>query len=199
MKVNATRPYTMRARAEAAQATAERILDAALEAFGSSAFSEVTLQEIADRAGVTVQTIIRRFGSKDGLFDEVADRERSRVQDRREVPAGASLRRKVEVLVEHYEEDGDTVWRLIQEEDRSSRVARVVAEGRELHRSWVETHLAELAGSLRGAEYRSHVDAVVAATDLFTWRLLRCDLGRDKEEVVDVMVRILEGLGRDTR
>ena len=63
MKANATRPYTMRARAEAAQATAERILDAALEAFGSSAFSEVTLQEIADRAGVSVQTIIRRFGS----------------------------------------------------------------------------------------------------------------------------------------
>jgi AcrR family transcriptional regulator len=199
MNMSETRRYTMRARAEAAQATAERILDAALKAFGSSAFADVTLQEIAKRAGVTVQTVIRRFGSKDGLFDAVADRERSRVAGRREVPEGASLRRKIEVLVEHYEEDGDTVWRLIQEEDRSARVAWVVANGRNLHRSWVETHLAELAASFRGAERRSRLDAAVAATDLFTWRLLRRDLGRDKEEVVDVMVRMLEGLRRDIR
>lgn len=189
----------MRARAEATQATAERILDAAFEAFGSRSFGDVTLQEIANTAGVAVQTVIRRFGSKEGLFDAVGDRERSRVRAQRQVPEGADLQRRIEVLVEHYEEDGDMVLRLIGEEDRSPAVARVVAEGRKLHRRWVETNLAEVVASSRGAERRKRVDAAVAATDVFTWRLLRRDLGREKEEVVEVMVRMLEGLRMEAK
>ena len=198
MKIQSTRPYRMQARAEAAEETANSILRAATTAFESTRFADVTLRRIADAAEVSVQTVIRRFGSKEGLFDAVVDRERTRVAAQREVPDGAELRRRIEILVDHYEEDGDVVLHLLSEEDRSPEIALVVAEGRRTHRTWVETHLPEVLASARGAERRQLVDAAVAATDLFTWKLLRRDVGRNPMEVVEVMVRILEGLRKET-
>ena len=62
----ARRPYRMTARAETAAATGERILDAAEELFWSRPLHKLHLQDVAAGAGVTVQTIIRRFGSKNG-------------------------------------------------------------------------------------------------------------------------------------
>jgi len=197
MKVQSTRPYRMQARAEAAEETAISILRAATTAFGSTMFADVTLREIAVAAGVSVQTVIRRFGSKEGLFDAVVDRERTRIAARREVPDEADLHRRIEILVDHYEEDGDVVLHLLSEEDRSPEVALVVAEGRGTHRTWVENHLPEILASARGAERRQLVDAAVAATDLLTWKLLRRDLGRNTKEAVDVMVRMLEGLRKE--
>ena len=107
--------------------------------------------------------------AKEGLFDAVVDRERTRIATRREVPDGADLHRRIEILVNHYEEDGDVVLHLLSEEDRSPEVALVVAEGRRTHRTWVENHLPEILASARGAEHRQLVDAAVAATDLLTW------------------------------
>lgn len=187
----------MQARAEAAEETANSILRAATIAFESTRFADVTLRRIADAAEVSVQTVIRRFGSKKGLFDAVVDRERTRVAAQREVPDGADLHHRIEILVDHYEEDGDVVLHLLSEADRSPEIALVVAEGRRTHRTWVETHLPEVFASARGAERRQLVDAAVAATDLFTWKLLRRDVGRNTMEVVAVMVRILEGLRKE--
>ncbi|MFL5885485.1 MAG: helix-turn-helix domain-containing protein, partial [Thermoleophilaceae bacterium] len=67
-KQNGKRPYRMTARAEAAAATGERILEAAAELFHARPFDEVTLEDVARRAGVSSQTVIRRYGSKEGLF-----------------------------------------------------------------------------------------------------------------------------------
>ena len=66
-------------RAEAEQVTGEAILDAALAAFAQEPFDRVTLQRIAAASGVTVQTVIRRFGSKEQLFEALGERERVRV------------------------------------------------------------------------------------------------------------------------
>lgn len=189
----------MNARAEAAQATGEAILDAAFEAFSSGRFDEVTLQDVAAAAGVTVQTVIRRFSSKEGLFDAVVDRERALIAQRREVAEGADLQEAVKVLVDHYEQDGRTVLHLLAEEGRSPKVAAVVQEGRAVHRQWVQVHLGEVFEGSRNIERRRLVDAAVAATDLYTWKLLRLDLGRSAKEVAQVMVRLLDGLNEAAR
>ncbi|MBI5310173.1 MAG: TetR family transcriptional regulator [Actinobacteria bacterium] len=70
MNSTASRPYSMTQRAAAANATAERILDAAVETFMES--FDLPLREVARRAGVTEQTVIRRFGGKQQLL-ELAD------------------------------------------------------------------------------------------------------------------------------
>src|SRR5688572_1885607 len=50
------------------QATLDRILDAAETVLEEKSFSEATLAEIMDRAGVTVGAFYRRFPDKDALL-----------------------------------------------------------------------------------------------------------------------------------
>jgi hypothetical protein len=49
----------------------------------------IALEEVAGRAGVSVQTVIRRFGGKQGLRAAAAQRESERVRSRR--TGGADL------------------------------------------------------------------------------------------------------------
>ncbi|HWO84541.1 MAG TPA: hypothetical protein VNM38_12250, partial [Solirubrobacterales bacterium] len=55
----AKRPYRMKARAEAAEATRRKILEAVEVAFEELFYDEITLTEVARRAGVSVQTVLR--------------------------------------------------------------------------------------------------------------------------------------------
>src|SRR3974390_2475389 len=69
MKVNtALRRYTQTARALSAEATAQHIVDAFLDRLMKQWYDEITLDLVAEDAGVTVQTVVRRFGGKEGLL-----------------------------------------------------------------------------------------------------------------------------------
>src|SRR6478752_345299 len=70
MNAVATRPYRMTTRAAATAQTAEKILDATKHLFAENVIAEITLADIAERSGLTVQTILRRFGDKDAVFAE---------------------------------------------------------------------------------------------------------------------------------
>ena len=59
----------MRVRAESADGTRQRILDAAVEELWERPLSEVRLEDVATRADVTVQTVLRVFGSKSDLLE----------------------------------------------------------------------------------------------------------------------------------
>lgn len=50
------------------RATRDRILDAALDLFGSKGFAAATTREIAKKAGVNEVTVFRTFGTKQGLY-----------------------------------------------------------------------------------------------------------------------------------
>src|SRR5215207_10432739 len=129
----ARRPYRMVARAEAAAVTGERILDAAVEAFWESPGEQVSLEEVARRAGVSVQTVIRRNGGRDGLMAAAGEREAERVRRQRdEAPAG-DAEGAVRVLVDHYEELGDRVLKMLAEEDRVPGLRQIADRGRSLH------------------------------------------------------------------
>ena len=64
----AVRAYQQNARAESTEATGRRIVDAFLHRLMNHWFDEITLDQVAADAGVTVQTVVRRFGGKDGLL-----------------------------------------------------------------------------------------------------------------------------------
>src|SRR4051794_10636913 len=106
----------MGARADAAAATRARVLDAAAAAMRRQFRPEVRLDAVAAEAGVSVQTVLRIFGSKGRLLDEVGE------LATREVAAEfAGLRRGdvtgiVRAYVSHYEKVGDLVVRNIQDE-----------------------------------------------------------------------------------
>jgi AcrR family transcriptional regulator len=61
-------------RTEKARLTRARILDAAGELFVQHGYGATALQDIADRAGVAVQTIYYGFGNKQTVLKEVVDR-----------------------------------------------------------------------------------------------------------------------------
>ncbi len=65
------RPYVQRRRAEAAQATRERIIEAACTSLAAGPLGAVRLDEVARAAGVARSTIYVAFGSRAGLFDAV--------------------------------------------------------------------------------------------------------------------------------
>lgn len=61
-------------RAEQAARTRDRILDAAHELFVANGYEATTMQAIADQAGVAVQTVYFRFGTKAALLAQVESR-----------------------------------------------------------------------------------------------------------------------------
>ena len=70
--VVATRRYEQRQRAEAAEQTRRRILDAVIERLRKAPAEPVSIDRIADMAGVARSTVYAIFGSRASLFDAVA-------------------------------------------------------------------------------------------------------------------------------
>ena len=192
----ARRTYRMKARAKAVEETGERILDAAWTAFSTERFDQITLQQIAADAGVTVQTILRRFGSKEALFEATGRREGARILAERQPsgPEEGGLEAAVQALVGHYERDGRRVLHFLRQEDRLPIVAEIVQRGRAEHRKWVEQHCASLLEGATGGRRERRLTAAIAATDLYVWKLLRLDLGRSRRQVEQVMLTLLEGI-----
>lgn len=191
------RPYRMVARAETTAATAERIVDAAIELFWETPGEQVSLDEVARRAGVAVQTVIRRFGGRDGLYAAAAEREAERVgKQRDEAPVGDPPA-AVRVLLDHYEAMGDRVVRLLAEEVREPALRPVAERGRILHREWCARVFAPALSTRAGAEHTRTLAQLVAVCDVYTWKLLRRDAGLSRRQtelaIVELLEPILEG------
>ena len=189
-----TRPYDMTLRGQLAAETTERIVDAAEALLGEGPVAAVTLKAIAARAGVSVQTVLRHLGSRDGCLDAVGHRVAERVDEQRSGSTPGDVRAAVAELMRHYEAEGRLVLNLLAQEDGGDPLVRRAAEqGRTYHRAWVQ----RCFGPLMPDRHETRVDALVAATDLYVWKLLRLDLGRSREATEAVVLRlataVLEG------
>jgi AcrR family transcriptional regulator len=60
-------------RGEQARATRRRIIDAAADLFIESGYAATTLEQVADRAGVAVQTVYFHFRNKHTVLEEAVD------------------------------------------------------------------------------------------------------------------------------
>ena len=172
-----TRRYSQGARAEAAEATAQRIVDAFLALLMGSWFDEITLDRVAADAGVTVQTVVRRFGGKEGLLAAAVETLANQINAQRAAP-GMDVGRLVGNLMEDYERTGDALIRLLALEPRHPALKKYLDIGRAEHRQWVSGAMAEALRGLAAAKRERAVDALVIATDVYTWKLLRRDMGR---------------------
>lgn len=68
-----TKPDTKPTRAEQARATRRRIIAAATESFVAHGYGATLLDQVAERAGVAVQTVYFHFGNKRTLLKEALD------------------------------------------------------------------------------------------------------------------------------
>jgi AcrR family transcriptional regulator len=186
----------MVARAQAAAATQERILASAWQHFSQRPYEQVRLADIAADAGVTVQTLHSRFGPKDGLFVAAWSWTIGPEGARRDSAPVGDVRAAVRLLYDSYELRGDAVLRLLAAEDRIPAVREMADAGRAWHRDWVERTFAPLLGGLRGAARERRLVALVVATDLLVWKLLRREMGLGRataERIVIEMITATKG------
>jgi len=187
-----TRSYDMTLRAQRAAETTARIVASAEALLLERPLTEITLKAIADGAGVTVQTVLRHMGSREGCFEAVGARLAERVAAHRGVSEAGDVPGAIEGLLAHYEADGRLVLKLLSQESGSDPLARhAAATGRAYHRDWVRRCFAPWLGEHGGAGERTRVDALVAATDLYVWKLLRLDLGRSRADTEAVILRLV--------
>jgi AcrR family transcriptional regulator len=177
------RSYEQGARAEAAEENGRRIIDAFLSRLMNQWLDEITLDRVAEDAGVTVQTIIRRFGGKDGLLNAAAGVLGERINASRETPGG-DVAAMIEKLYADYETTGDTVIRLLALEPRHPGIEEVANLGRREHRAWVEKTLEGQLAKLDASARQRALDSLVVATDVYTWKLLRRDMRRSVKESI---------------
>lgn len=193
-----TRPYRMRARAQAAAETEERILDAATELFWERPVDQLSLDAVGRRADVSVRTVLRRFGTKDGLMEAAAAREHGKVRAQRDQAPAGDIPAAVTVLVEHYELLGDRVMRLLAAEGSSPTVAQIVESGRVVHRDWCRRVFAPALDGLAAAERRRRLAQFVTVCDVNTWKLLRRDAGLSRRQTELALIEMLTPLTKES-
>ena len=190
---SARRPYTMRARAEAVEATRDRIARAAMARFLAQLYDDVTIAAVAADAGVSAQTVLNHFESKEGLFTAAAARFSEDLAGAREQARPHDAASAVAALMDQFEASGDGNVRLALLDERIPAVKAALAEGRSFHQQF----LADVFGARLprpAAERRRALAALHAATDVYTWKLLRRDLGLGRRAAQQVMTEMVEAI-----
>jgi AcrR family transcriptional regulator len=188
------RAYRMGARAASSAATAERILDATIAAFWESPGAQISLDDVARRAGVTVQTVIRRFGNKEHLLAAAGERESARVAAERDPATIGDVEGAVRQLLDHYETRGDQVMRLLSEEQRLPGLKTIADRGRVMHRDWCKRVFAPALAGKTGSDRRRRLAQLVAVCDVYTWKLLRRDAGLSRRQTEVALFELIQPL-----
>ena len=195
MKYESARPYVMKARAEAAAATKTRILESCRVLLVGYSFEEMTIDAIAAGANTTTRTVMRIFGSKEELFAQA-------LHSLGNFGFAPTVPNDLDSLVRgthaFYEKIGDTVVRWLGDEGRLPAMHEHLEIGRKHLRAWVSKVFEPTLNNLEGADRKELLNALIAAFDVYTWKLLRRDFRLSRKAARAVTKRIIVGLvGRD--
>lgn len=93
----------------------------------------------------------------------------------------------ISALFDHYEAFGDLVLRNLAEEAEPEWIKA----GRTDHRHWVSR---QFLNGVDSDERRLVIDALVCACDIYTWKLLRRDIGRTRPQAEVIMLRMVRSI-----
>ncbi|GAA4459741.1 hypothetical protein GCM10023189_33840 [Nibrella saemangeumensis] len=190
------RPYSMSTRAESATQTEQSIMHAMVALWMEIPLSQITLEKIAERAGVTVRTILRKFGSKEDLLEASLQHDASTIeQTRNKVPVG-DVAEALNVLLTEYEQMGEAVVRTIVLENELPGARKILDRGRAYHRQWCALVFEPYLPDSGSDAYEIKLAAFIAATEIYLWKLLRKDLQKSHDETRQVFRLLVEGLIR---
>lgn len=170
------RAYVMRERADQVARTREAILAACAALAYRTPLAAVTLARVAESAGVSVQTVLRQFGSREQLFDAADEWGQREVSAERPADPDA-FDASFDALLAHYEARGDGVLLLLAQESWEPLARAVTDRGKALHRDWVRRLFAPRLAAT--ADPAALCDQLVVVTDVYAWKLLRRDRGLD--------------------
>jgi len=188
-----SRPYIQRVRAASSEATQRRILETVIELLNTRFRSEIRLDDVAAGAGVSVQTVLNLFGNRAALLDQATTEWLRELRGQRLRAEPGDVAGAIVALLDHYEQFGDLMIRNLAEQVE----LELIETGRAGHRQWVQRQFAPYMGTLTEKARRTLVDKLVCICDVYTWKLLRRDMGRSRPEseaaILDMVKAIIGG------
>jgi AcrR family transcriptional regulator len=185
------RSYKQTKRADATEQTRAAILEAAGAVFREDPQHDPSLEAVAERAGVSARSVIRHFGSKEGLMEAAIAAGVEAAETTRQAEPG-DVEGAVRAICSHYEAMGDEIMRWLGLAERFPLIRQVTERGVEVHRAWVdEIFAADLTGLPRAAK-RARRAALATATDLYVWHLLRRREGLSRDATRAAMLALVE-------
>jgi AcrR family transcriptional regulator len=179
------------ARAEAQERTKEALLEAAAEEFFAGG-ALATLEGLASKVKVTKQTLLRHFGSKEGLLQQALTRSAADVVEQRWSAPVGDVEGAVENLLEHYDEWGERGMRLEAWQISPTPFARLARMGRRIHSEWVEYAFAPWLDARDGRARARLTAQLVAICDVQVWWVLTHYLKMERDEVRATLVEMVE-------
>src|SRR6056297_2960850 len=129
-------PYDNTRRRLRAEETRQSIISALGSLWNQYAISDITLDMIADEAGITKRTILRKFGSKENLMVESLSYDPAEISKQRDLAVPGDLDDILRTLLTNYENIGDAAIRTIQLEPKIEIAQKIGEKGRVIHREW---------------------------------------------------------------
>ena len=149
---------------------------------------------------MTVQTVLRRFGSKEALLAAVAEWRSARMRAERDATEVGDLDGAIANLVEDYERWGNEVLHFLAQKGPDPGHPRGHPARARLPPRLGPPLFASQLRRLAPEQRERRIVQLIAATDLYTWKILRrdLDLGRDEveEALRDLADRIVRGSPR---
>jgi AcrR family transcriptional regulator len=183
----------MNARARSVEQTRARIVAAARSAFVTERYEQVTLSGVAREAGVTQQTLLNHFSSKEGLFLAAVEVLGAEIGELRGEVQPSDVTGCVQALMRQYEALGDANVRLAAVVDIIPVVAEIAEMARRDHREWLTTIFGANLPTA-AAPRRRTIAALYAITDVGTWKLLRRDLGHSRRESTTILQHMIRSI-----
>ena len=194
------RPYSSHERQKTVDAGRDRILAAALEVLKRGDITAVSLEAVAQQAGVTRMTVYNQFGSKAGLYEELFDLLVTRGAFSLlpaiflENDVGAAFDAFVEMLGRFYADNRKVMAKMRAAAGSDPDLDVAMRKRNERRRRGVETLVQRL-----GKEHRPSVpdEELVSTLDvLLSFNTFDMLAGPDRtpEDVVPVMRRLIRGV-----
>ena len=99
-------------------------------------------------------------------------------------------------MFDHYEMHGTAILRMLSQEDRIPAVRDLTDQGRDYHRDWASRVFQPLLAGLRRAPRERRLTALVIATDVLVWKLLRLDMQLSRPQAEKTVLEMIESYSR---
>lgn len=156
--------------------------------------NEITLDMIAEEANVTKRTILRKFGSKEGLLTESLRYDPAEIAAKRNQAKPGDIDDILKTLLTNYENMGDAAMRTIKLESELEVARQIGDRGRKLHRDWCKKVFAPFLPSSKSPDFEIQLTSFISVTEIYLWKLMRKDLKLSKKKTCAVFKNMLEGV-----